>query len=206
MINYEIGAKTSSDDGRFTLNGAIFMMDWSNVQVNYDPSGFGFPTVFNAEKARSQGFEIESTAYLTDALKINISAAYTDATLNEDVIFPSGAVAFLAGSRLAQIPEFTFNAGVEYNVAVGDSLDGTFRANYSHISESVKDPTETAADIAPGYGIANASFTIASENGWKAKLFVTNIADKHAAIFNTSRAEFTTIRPRTIGLNATFDF
>ena len=58
IINYELGLKTSLLDRRLTLNGAIYQIDWSDIQVSQfanSASGLRFTYRGNGGKAKVQG-------------------------------------------------------------------------------------------------------------------------------------------------------
>ncbi|NIB42490.1 TonB-dependent receptor [Pseudomaricurvus alkylphenolicus] len=206
LINYEIGAKTQWYNGRLTLNGALFLMDWEDVQVNWDPTGLGFPTVINAETAHSQGIEIEGVAHLSQSLEINFGATYIDAKLDDDVVFPDGTVAFEEGGNLGVIPNYTYTIGGSYRFDILEGLEGVARLNYNYTAETSKDPAEIETQKTDAYGLASASLSAISEEGWEVKLFVNNLTDEVAEVYYETRGEFNTIRPRTIGVNASMNF
>jgi len=206
LINYELGAKTSWYEGRVTLNGAVFLMDWQDVQVRYDPTGLGFPTIINAESAHSQGIEIEAVAIVSSALELNFSAAYTDAKLDDDVVFPDGSTSFEKGGNLAGIPNYTYNIGGSYRFDILQGIEGVLRANYSYKAEAFKDPAEIDVEMSEAYGLATVSLAAISDEGWQVKLFVNNLSDETAGVYSHSRGEFLSNRPRTFGINASVEF
>jgi iron complex outermembrane recepter protein len=56
LINYELGVRSNLDGRRLQLDGALFYIDWSDIQVTLaTPDGFTYTD--NAGEARNYGFE-----------------------------------------------------------------------------------------------------------------------------------------------------
>ena len=61
LTNIELGWKTTSADGRIRFNGAIYTMDWDDIQYTvYDPQlSFCCGSTYNLSTAQITGFEAE---------------------------------------------------------------------------------------------------------------------------------------------------
>jgi len=57
LWSYELGFKSSFADRRYTLNGAGFLIDWSNIQQQISLPLCGYGITGNSGAARSTGFE-----------------------------------------------------------------------------------------------------------------------------------------------------
>src|SRR3546814_12814876 len=79
LWNYEIGARTALFDRRLTMSGAIYYIDWSNVQGFLAFGAFG--AFGNAGDAESKGFELEITARPIDGLSLGAGIGYADTSL-----------------------------------------------------------------------------------------------------------------------------
>jgi iron complex outermembrane receptor protein len=79
---YEIGLKSLMMDQRIMLNGALFYMDISDMQVleAVDPYT---SWITNAAKATSQGVELELTAKVTESITLMGGLGYTDIEFDE---------------------------------------------------------------------------------------------------------------------------
>ena len=92
--SFELGLKSSLNQGRVQTNAAVFFSDYTNVQVpgglpTYDAAGNvngfqGNPT--NAGKAKIKGFELEALARVTDAFTVSGMVGYIDAKYKEWIV------------------------------------------------------------------------------------------------------------------------
>ncbi|MBS0417897.1 MAG: TonB-dependent receptor [Proteobacteria bacterium] len=179
MRNYEVGFNGRLWDNRVSVDGAIFRMDWTNMQVEVDQSyclvgGVLVPTedfqsttckiiplngVQNARKARSQGMELASQALVGSHWHFGASAGLLDAKFIEYVQDNAGTLVDFAGRRLPNAPRWTVSGFGEYNMPIGASADAFLRADVNYRG-SVSVDTASAvvapwpAEI-PGYTIAN---------------------------------------------------
>jgi iron complex outermembrane recepter protein len=76
---YELGTKNTLFDDTMTLNGAVFLYDYSNYQISQIVDRTSVNLNFNATV---RGAELESTWQPVDGLVFNLSAGYQNATLN----------------------------------------------------------------------------------------------------------------------------
>ncbi len=77
---YEIGVKSQWLDQRLTLNGAVFQIDWDDLQIaapSQDPNNLG-SIIRNTGKAESSGFELEGSLLASDNFLIGGTYAWTD--------------------------------------------------------------------------------------------------------------------------------
>ncbi|HWU02853.1 MAG TPA: TonB-dependent receptor, partial [Novosphingobium sp.] len=85
---YELGFKGSTADHRYSIAAALFLADYSNLQVQAnrsDPSTGVIQFVStNAGTSQAKGVEIEATARPIDPLTINFALTYTKSTVNID--------------------------------------------------------------------------------------------------------------------------
>ena len=85
VTSYEIGLKTDLLDNRLRINTAIFNIDFEDQQVAAFEAGTGGATsiVLNAGKSTIQGLELELTAQLSEALRLNFNYGYIDSEYDE---------------------------------------------------------------------------------------------------------------------------
>lgn len=131
--NYEIGLKTQFLDRRVTLNGALFYIDWKDVQVSSATQVGQVGITVNGEGASSKGIELNLDAQVTDQLRIQGSYAYTDAQLDElspDLIAtispPGFSTVYLDGQKGDRLPGSAKHRGsvaLSYVAPLSDSLD-----------------------------------------------------------------------------------
>ncbi|QIG79369.1 TonB-dependent receptor [Stakelama tenebrarum] len=207
LWSYEIGAKTRWFGRRLTLNGSLYRIDWSDVQQGMSLA-CGFGVLVNGGEARSQGGEIEGSFAATDWLSFNFGAGYTDAHITDG----GGNPAFPNGARIQQVPEWTYNGGVDAAVHVGFPL--TLHADYSHVDMSYSRSNVPATRrVRPAYDMVNLRAT-AHLADVDISLFADNLFDEAAnlsdlpslAIELPGRPRIVASRPRTVGLEARLRF
>lgn len=118
--NYEVGFKSSWLDDRLTANVALFYIDLTDQQVTQV-----LPTqnsvIRNAGKSKSMGFEVETTALLTDGLIFEAGFGYTDMTYSE--YFDAITGVDYKGNKGVLAPEYTYNLALQYNLPLLDSFE-----------------------------------------------------------------------------------
>jgi len=225
--NYEIGEKTKLLDNRLTINSDFFYIDWKGVQQVFTLV-CGYQYYNNAGDGRSFGPELEVNAKLTKDLTLSASGAYTDSKitnpspsyrqyLSAQVTKPDGTPQCPAtGSCTApilNIPKDTASAALTYRqeIVPGYSLAGRF--DFSFVGQST-DVAYFYGMTLPPYSIFNLHLTLDHES-WTAQFFVNNLTDKQALVtanntsfqFNIPQiVRYSTIQPRTIGVQGTYRF
>lgn len=135
--NYEIGIKSDVTDS-LRINATAFYMDYEDLQVvRFGPvpgSEFGTFVTTNLGSADIQGFELESTWFITDALRLDGFVAYLDSEGN-DLIINGGDY---SGKQLVGAPELSYNirASYEQSFAFGGI---SASVTLSHEDESRRD-------------------------------------------------------------------
>jgi iron complex outermembrane receptor protein len=151
--NLELGAKTQSEDRRFTLNAAIFYSDIQDLQANTNAGSCSSRIVFNVPKARSVGAEVELFARPSDNWDFAVSATYADTELRSTVFADIGGVqtpidGLEEGNRLPTAPEFQAAASATYSWPWSDALGAYVNFTVQHVGSSFTQ----LADQAPGFG------------------------------------------------------
>ncbi|PMZ55189.1 TonB-dependent siderophore receptor, partial [Pseudomonas sp. GW247-3R2A] len=87
-VGYEVGIKSELFDDRLSTTLAAFHIEKENV-LALDP---GTDTSRAMGKARSQGFDLQVTGQVTDAVRVIGAFAYIDAEVTEgDKVIPTGS-------------------------------------------------------------------------------------------------------------------
>jgi len=214
LWNYELGLKTSLFNRRVNVNGAVFQIDWKNMQVSgTTPDGF-YSYITNVGAARVRGAELEINAKVADGLTLFSNATYLDAKLDEDQINNYIVAAGRKGDRLPFIPHLTGLAGVEYSYPVSASLNFYARADANYVGRSYSElrPANPNRVTLNDYALANVRIGVEVPGGaWGAYLFVNNLTNS-VAVGRASNTAFpntklaTSATPRTIGLNVRAHF
>jgi len=217
LWSYEFGAKTSSSDGRWVFNAAVFYIDWTDIQLAL-PIGFSFGTV-NAGAAEVTGAEFELSWYPMDKLSITASLGLNDGELSKDVPEadnPDNPNPGFKGDTLPGVADMTGSLSIQYTSPVEQwNMDWFVRADYQYTGDSQTTFNElSTANFLPSYfeldsyGILNLRLGLSGER-WGASLYVDNATDERAVILrdNAAYAERTTRnRPRTIGVRVKVNF
>lgn len=215
LTNYELGWKTSWLDNRVTFNGAVYYIDWKDIQIeDVDPTG-AFPLIINAGDASVKGGEVELRATPVTGLNLFFGASYTEAKLEEDTRAAQlGLEGFPGekGDRLPNVPKWQLSGAVQYAFPImTDGLEGVLRADWSYrgatrIRFKEIDPTNVPLD---SYHLVNLRAGLRGEN-WQASIYAKNVFDKRAQIdaVNTSQdpLAYITVRPATYGVNLSYNF
>lgn len=208
LRSYEGGIKASSDDRRFSVDAAIYYIEWDNLQINAVRNGLG--VVDNAAAAESKGAELTLTLAPTSQLTLVGAFSYTDAELSEDAPDLGGA----KGDRLPDTPEFTGSLSGDYGFELGgrDAFIGT---TVRHVTDRVSSydespgspqydlPEYTTVDLRTGLQLGAA----------RLQLYVRNAFDERGKLSATTAFSalggpvwVSLVQPRTIGFNVITQF
>ncbi|MBD9480924.1 TonB-dependent receptor [Pseudoxanthomonas sp. PXM02] len=179
--NHEIGIKSSWLDGRLVVNGALYYIDWEDIQVAGTTVNGNLPITVNGGTAESRGVELSVAARLLEGLRANFSYSYNQAELTQDAIGIVGGQDALDGDRLPGSPEQQANLSLNYYRPLANgwawSMDYSVHAQgdvYSRVG------LRNNGEILPGYSTHNVAWTLFGDK-WDVRLYVRNLFDKYAA-------------------------
>ncbi|HWJ69196.1 MAG TPA: TonB-dependent receptor [Sphingobium sp.] len=179
---YEIGLKSDLFDRLVRLNLAAYHSDYSNLQLSangLDNNGAPSIVIANAGRATIDGVEAELEIRPARGFQIDMSASYTGFKIKE-----LGAASGVSGgptlaSKAPGTPEWKYNAGVQYEIEMGDRGTLTPRVDVYYQSKVFNEWTNNPRAVQDGYAIANGRLTYAApDDEWYAALSVTNMFDK----------------------------
>jgi iron complex outermembrane receptor protein len=197
VINYELGAKISGLERTLSVNSAIFLANYTNLQrtaFDSNPAVNAYRTT-NAGKARVKGVEVEVTYLPVRWLTLSGNYAYTDAKYLEfNALQDNGSYISYAGNTLPQVPRqqvhFSTEIDAPWAAGGGDIVAG---ADYTYRSEiqfvDANDTPQVILNKSRYNGIVNLHL------GWRSaneKIFVNTFArniSNHQAL--TSFPDFT---------------
>jgi outer membrane receptor protein involved in Fe transport len=221
VLSVEVGAKTSWNDDRVTLNAAYFKMFWDDMQVpGVEPTG-AVEFISNAAEAEVDGVEVELSARPTDQFSLHVGATWLNAELTEDQAIDPGLTApgFAPplgndGDNVPKVPEWAFSGTAEYTfpVTMLDNVEASLRGNFSYVGES----DTFFNDSFPGfieigdYFLLNLSADFRRDN-FGLRFFVNNVTDKRATIdidgsWGPDTMRQYTVPPRTIGAQVSWSY
>ncbi|TNE36081.1 MAG: TonB-dependent receptor [Alphaproteobacteria bacterium] len=219
VVNYEIGLKSISMDGRLTLNGAAYIMPWEDMQLQVaDPTVGGYSTIIlNTGKAEIKGIDVNFAYQATDQFQISGAVSYTDAKVTEDLNF-DGLDIVLDGDELPLSPDWKYNIGLQYDMPLPNmDAESWIRFDYTYVGEQLNSTRgsllltgtgEADPLIQPDYNLGNLSYGITKDK-WEVEFSLRNIWDERAVLFLQPRfadGRVTTNRPREFSINFRYDF
>lgn len=215
LTNYEVGVKADLLDRRLRLNVSAFNYDYKDLQESL-VEGINIVTK-NAAKARVRGIETEITAKPTDALSLQLNAAYLDGKFKSfndiDPAFAALGTQDLGGRQLPDAPKWQIGGELGYRIATGFG-NITPRVNvtwfdtvyFNHFNTvEMSQPSRTMVNLYLGWTSA--------DDSWTATAYVKNLTDDtYLAGANTNLGLLGFSRtgvygaPRTVGLSVTKSF
>ena len=183
--NTELGFKIDALGSRLRLNGAVYRMDYDQIQVQQAETGPGGPTdvilfLDNAGAAIVQGAELEATLVL-DALRIDANAGYTDAYYRDYTVFLADGSQFdRSDEPFAVVPEHTRSIAIQYQFMTPVGLIIP-RLHYSYRSEIFVGLDAMASlyegATLGGQELYNARVNWLLDEQWRISAFVNNLKD-----------------------------
>jgi outer membrane receptor protein involved in Fe transport len=127
--SYEGGAKLRVLNNRVQVNGALFRIDWDNMQFSTSVSGC--PFVSNIGSARSQGGELEVNAAVARGLLANLAVGYTDAKYTADTFTPGRTPQLVAADgQPFPVARWTVNVGARFDHGIRGDVRGYVRGDW----------------------------------------------------------------------------
>lgn len=201
--NLELGAKFSLLDGRVTVTGDVYHMDWDGVPIRVNVGTCGSYTA-NAGAARSRGVELQASFRITPSFRVDIGGSKVDAKLTKDA--PDLFVPASKGDRLPGSPEYNANLALEYEFGLLD-YDALVRFDSIYVGSFYGDLQESPNNEAGGYVKADLTARVTIQN-LAMDLFVRNLTNQDDYTFRYLGFESHgyRLRPRTVGLQLSYEF
>lgn len=207
LWSYEVGGKLTLAEGRVVLNGAAYYIDWEDIPASVIlPCGFSFG--FNADTATVTGMEIEMSAQLSDHVRLDLGAAYTDSQLDATYDKVTGELRNKGGTTPG-VPEYTFTVAGEYDFTLADRWDSLVRLDAHYVGSYYNAlPSDTRRSESGDYTIVNLRWST-SFAAWSGEIFATNLLDETVDIVVDTEMPDGRIyrgRPRTLGARVRYRF
>jgi iron complex outermembrane receptor protein len=192
---FETGFKITTLRRQLRLNGDVFYSDYKDIQ--FSSLVGGFPTVQNAASAKAWGAELEATGQF-GALSFNGGFGYLHARFAKDVclnngnnpagtrlLCPVGATATTAdelvpkGRTLPLSPSWTINAGIQYEIELGNGMTITPRVQYSRITKQYGTAFPNALlTLVPARDVVDVRLTLVPSERYRVELYSSNLFNK----------------------------
>ena len=188
VTTYEAGFKSDWLDRRVRLNGAVFLNDYTDMQlVRYqcpDSVVISCSVPSNAGDAEILGFELETFIEPVDGFTIDGSLGYLDFDYTE-ITNPATMVTL---DMIAPfISKWQASAGAQYRAELASGAAITPRVDWSYRSDFFYNSINNAFNEVEGYNLVNARLTFDSaDRNWSLSAAVTNLFDK---FYYTGKAE-----------------
>jgi outer membrane receptor protein involved in Fe transport len=205
LDSFEIGWKSTLLDGRWRLNGAVYYMQWDDVQIGFfNPDISLLGLVDNIGAAESQGLELDTTFRATDNLELSFAYAYNKAELTDDYFSREGNTEpdAVDGQDLPFTPDNKFTLTGRYSFDVG-SIGSALQVNWVYTDSMYNDIFLSNREEMDEYHLLSASWRFEGD-GWHASIFGENLTNEVAQLFINSvdiRRLTTVNQPRTYGIS-----
>jgi len=195
LWTYELGAKTAWADNRLTVDGAVYLTKWDQIQQLVAlPCGFQFRA--NSGQAEIKGFDLVIHGRPTANLDLSAGAGFQHARITQgSPLLP----ALQDGARVYEVPDWTANAAASYTVPFTAESALVSTVTYSYTGDSVSaSVSANAPRLRPGYNLLDARIAYRLRN-YEFAFVGKNLTDSEANLGdNRSLAAETVGRPRLV--------
>jgi outer membrane receptor protein involved in Fe transport len=205
--NYELGLRSQWIDGRLTLNGALYYIDWQDPQLASATVNGAQPIIKNGEGAETTGIELSLDAAVTDRFNLGLSYSHLKAELTE--VAPNLVRCFetppgfgsceppLAefidgqpGDRLPGSPQDQATVYLGYDLPLSSGWNLTLNYGVSAVGDVVTTTgLRGGGETLGGFSLHHAS-AMFSSGPWQLTAYAQNLLDKYAVTGIRSRRSF----------------
>jgi outer membrane receptor protein involved in Fe transport len=206
VVSVEFGWKTTLLDNTLRFNGAIYNVDFTDLQQGVLDFAIANTTFFdNVGEAEINGLEFELEWAANDYLDIFGSFSYIDSELTDSFITLVNPAPI--GSNLPYAPETEGVVGARYYQEIGD-FSAVYQGIYKWVDSRFNSLASAGRVELPSYNQLNLSASF-SKDDWRATLFIDNATDSLGQVAagsadNVFRVSPT--RPRTVGVRVSFAY
>ena len=180
--NYELGFKTTSWNDRLIFNGSIFFSRLNNQQQYILDLNTFIAGVYNYDKTKVFGFELETRARLSNWLDVFANFGLADAEIVEGGA-TGGANGTTTnnsnynGGKVPFVPVNTFAVGFESSVAISDDLKFNAFLNLDTTGKTYWHESNLAVHTTDAYSLLDARIGFGYKN-WQLDIYGKNLTDK----------------------------
>lgn len=213
--SFEVGLKTTFNDGRVRLNAAIFSSSYEDMQIQFsDPALNGAPNTSNLGEATIQGVEAELNILATDDLRFDFSLGYLDADLDSITggSLPTGAdntqTTITTDNELPYAPELQFSAGLNHAINLASGAYINTRIDWIYTDEQFYTIENSPRNAQDSYSLVNAKVSYVTASGdWELALGARNLTDEEYSTIGRTQSDsgsaFASVgRPREVYVQA----
>jgi iron complex outermembrane recepter protein len=206
LTNYELGLRTESASGTFSLDVAAYFLDWQDIQLFAQVNNVGINA--NGGTAESKGLEFTAAMRATKGLTLALTGAYTDAFITEDTDPLVGGV---DGDPLPWVPDYSLALSGDYEWDVFSNSTAYIGGQVAYVGNRTADFSNrdangrireadayTTFDLRTGLLLGKLSIELYGQNLTDER-GITDILPEGS--YPNGAVGIGTIRPRTIGLS-----
>ena len=212
LWSYELGLNSVLFDGGMTVNTAVFLADWTNMQQDVraeNALGQGDRIILNAGNATAEGIELETTTLLPWGLTLNAGGAYITSVMGEDIPNPNIDGGFIPeGTPLENQPRKSGSAALNHTFLFNRGWGLTSSVLWSYRGKTHADILNHTKAISQPYDLWNLQFGLkGADDTWSGDFFVKNVFNTRASSFTFPHLDTDLPLPwRTIGLRLNVSF
>jgi iron complex outermembrane receptor protein len=223
-VSAELGIKSRFLNNRLQVNGNVFYYIYDGYQVvdmksvqDYSPQADSngwtmYVTFFNADKAKSQGAELETTALIGDATEFNLALTYLKNEYSEDFILhpvdPLNGVN-MKGFTMPHSPEFTARVGIAHTFSFSDGSTLRPKVSYRWTDEQYLGYLIVPSNLGPAYSVVDFTMSYYAAKSWSLNFYANNALNEHYYNGSVQHGPETVLfpaDPRTLGLTLNVKF
>ena len=179
--SFELGWKSRFADDRLTLSAAVFYIDYTDRQVEYQAQVGGqvIEGIINLGDSEQYGFEAEMNLQVSEYLSLMAGFGYIDAEWKDGALVESGdSVTDLGGTEVPNTNDTNWVLAANYNAPVSPASPLRLIAGLQ-VSRTGKFLGLQAWDTVrhPSYTVVNAQIGVQGDR-WELLLQVENLTDE----------------------------
>jgi outer membrane receptor protein involved in Fe transport len=205
--NIEFGWKATLADGRVQLNGNVYFIEWTNMQVTrFDPQNVSILTfVENAADADIKGVEADLIWNVDENWTINAAVSINDTELTD--VYGQAVELAAIGSQLPLMPDLQTTIRARRDWVTNEGYEAFVQLGLQTGSDSYSSLVAVNRRDQDAYATVDLSMGV-SKDEWSAGLFIENLTDERVDQYINNQDDImrvTTNRPLTISLRVSYD-
>ena len=205
--NIEFGWKATLADGSVQLNGNVYFIEWTNMQVTrFDPQNVSILTfVENAADADIKGVEADLIWNVDENWTINAAISINDTELTD--VYGQAVELAAIGSQLPLMPDLQTTIRARRDWVTNEGYEAFVQLGLQTGSDSYSSLVAVNRRDQDAYATVDLSMGV-SKDEWSAGLFIENLTDERVDQYINNQDDImrvTTNRPLTISLRVSYD-
>ena len=205
--NIEFGWKATLADGRVQLNGNVYFIEWTNMQVTrFDPQNVSILTfVENAADADIKGVEADLIWNVDENWTINAAISINDTELTD--VYGQAVELAAVGSQLPLMPDLQTTIRARRDWVTNEGYEAFVQLGLQTGSDSYSSLVAVNRRDQDAYATVDLSMGV-SKDEWSAGLFIENLTDERVDQYINNQDDImrvTTNRPLTLSLRVSYD-